>query len=61
MSDDPTDDQLYWQACDYVTRKGRVRITELQLRFRVGYNQASRWVERMERNGVIPVPRDRLH
>lgn len=59
--DASADDQLYWRACGYVIRRRRVSTTALQLHFRVGYNQAARWVERMEHNGVIPVHRERLN
>jgi len=55
------DDALYIRACEYVVQHGETRISVLQRRFRVGFNQASRWVERMRANGVIPMPRDRLH
>ncbi len=56
----PDDDALYWRVCEYVTGGGSPRISHLQIRFRVGFNQASRWVERMRDNGVIAWPRDRL-
>lgn len=55
------EDNLYWQACEYVIRTGRVSISHLQIKFRIGYMRAGRWIERMEENGVIPVPKDRLH
>jgi DNA segregation ATPase FtsK/SpoIIIE-like protein len=59
--DHRNDDQLYWQAIDYVTRGGRPAISHLQIRFKVGFDQAERWVRRMAENGVISLPRDRLH
>ena len=55
------DQALYVRACEYVVQHGEARITVLQRRFRVGYNHAARWVDRMRANGVIPMPRDRLH
>lgn len=55
------DDQLYWQACEFVVAGGRPSISVLQRRFRVGFYQAERWVRRMEENGIIPVPPDQLH
>lgn len=59
--DDRKDDQLYWQACDYVVRGGRPVIAHLQIRFKVGFYQAARWIARMEENGIISLPPDRLH
>jgi len=59
--DDRDDDQLYRRACEYVTRGGRPVISHLQIRFKVGFYQAARWIARMEENGVISLPRDRRH
>jgi S-DNA-T family DNA segregation ATPase FtsK/SpoIIIE len=61
MIGDPDDDQLYRRACEYVVRGGRPSIIALQLRFKVGYYQASRWIERMMENGILTPPRDRFH
>lgn len=55
------DDQLYWQACQYVVGGGKLSISHLQLRFKVGFYQAERWIRRMEENGIIKVSPDRLH
>lgn len=61
MIGDPDDDQLYWQACQFVISGGRPSISVLQRRFKVGFYQACRWIERMEENGILKVPRNRLH
>jgi S-DNA-T family DNA segregation ATPase FtsK/SpoIIIE len=55
------DDQLYWEACDFVIGGGRPAISVLQRRFRVGFYQAERWIRRMEENGILKIPPDRLH
>ncbi len=59
--DERDDDQLYWQACDFVVRGGRPNISTLQRRFKVGFYQAERWIRRMEENGLLTPPRDRFH
>jgi S-DNA-T family DNA segregation ATPase FtsK/SpoIIIE len=61
MIGDSDDDQLYWQACDFVIRGGRPSISVLQRRFEVGFYQAERWIRRMEENGILKIPPDRLH
>ena len=58
---DRVDDELYRRACEYVVRGGSPRTSHLMIRFRVGYNQASRWIERMMENGILTPPKDRLH
>jgi DNA segregation ATPase FtsK/SpoIIIE-like protein len=55
------EDQLYRRVCEYVTRTGSVRLTDLQRTFGVGFYKAYGWVERMEQNGVITPPKNRLH
>jgi DNA segregation ATPase FtsK/SpoIIIE-like protein len=44
-----------------VIRGGRPSISVLQRRFEVGFYQAERWVRRMEENGILKIPPDRLH
>ena len=61
MIGDSDDDQLYWQACQFVVSGGRPSVTVLQRRFKVGFYQASRWIERMMENGIITPPKDRIH
>jgi S-DNA-T family DNA segregation ATPase FtsK/SpoIIIE len=61
MIGDDKDDQLYWQACQFVISGGRPSITVLQRRFKVGFYQAESWIRRMEENGILKVPPDRLH
>ena len=61
MIGDSTDDPLYWQACQFVIGGGRPSISVLQRRFNVGFYQAESWIRRMEENGILPIPPDRLH
>lgn len=60
MSDDK-DDLLYYRACEFVLRTQSASTSRLQLQFGVGYRQADRWIERMQDNGFITPPKDRLH
>lgn len=58
---DSHDDLLYYRACEYVLRTRSVSISRLQRHFRVGYRQANNWIERVEQNGFITLPKDSLH
>ncbi len=49
-------DPLYPEAVDLVRRQGRVSISMLQRRLRIGYTRAARLVERMEEEGIISAP-----
>ena len=49
-------DRLYREACAHVERSGRCSTSDLQRTFRLGYNRASRLVERMEREGFVSPP-----
>jgi S-DNA-T family DNA segregation ATPase FtsK/SpoIIIE len=46
-------DPLYDQAVELVRRTNRATISFLQRELRVGYNRAARFIERMEREGLI--------
>ncbi|WP_324073626.1 MAG: DNA translocase FtsK [Erythrobacter sp.] len=55
------DDDLYRRACEYIAQGGSPRTSHLMLQFKVGYLQASRWIERMLENGILTPPRDTFH
>jgi S-DNA-T family DNA segregation ATPase FtsK/SpoIIIE len=61
MIGDAQDDQLYWQACQFVISGGRPSISVLQRRFKVGFYQAESWIRRMMENGIVTPPRDHFH
>ena len=42
------------QAVAFVQEQGRMSISLLQRRFRIGFNKAARFVERMEEEGILP-------
>jgi DNA segregation ATPase FtsK/SpoIIIE, S-DNA-T family len=46
-------DPLYDEAVAFVTSAGRVSISSVQRKLRIGYNRAARMVEEMEQAGVV--------
>ena len=53
---DPSDaeqDVIYDEAVEFVVHSGRVSISSVQRRFKIGYNRAARIVEAMEAAGVV--------
>lgn len=58
---DRDDDELYRRACEYIARGGQPRTSHLMIRFHIGFNQASRWIDRMMANGILTPPRDSFH
>jgi S-DNA-T family DNA segregation ATPase FtsK/SpoIIIE len=47
------DDPIYAEAVQFAKSQGRISISQLQRRFRVGYNRAARYMEQMEQDGVV--------
>ncbi|AGC49466.1 DNA translocase FtsK [Lawsonia intracellularis] len=48
------EESLYAEAITFVQEQGRMSISLLQRRFRIGFNKAARFVERMEEEGILP-------
>ncbi len=48
------EDKLYAEAVNFVQEQGKMSISLLQRRFRIGFNKAARFVERMEEEGILP-------
>lgn len=48
------EEALYAEAVAFVQEQGRMSISLLQRRFRIGFNKAARFVERMEQEGILP-------
>ncbi len=46
-------DPLYQEAVDFVVAQGRASISLLQRRFHIGFNRAARFIEQMERDGLL--------
>jgi S-DNA-T family DNA segregation ATPase FtsK/SpoIIIE len=49
---------LYAEVTNFVREQGKVSISLIQRRFRIGFNKAARFVEQMEQDGIIQ-PGDR--
>ncbi len=50
---DIVDDPIYAEAVQFVLESGKVSISLLQRRFRIGFNRAARFVEQMEKDGML--------
>ncbi len=51
------EDELFYEACQYVIDQNGASTSSLQRRFRIGYNRAARLMELMENQGVISGPK----
>ncbi len=51
--DDVTSDPMYGQAVEFVMEQGKASISFIQRRFRIGFNRAARYIEQMERDGIL--------
>jgi DNA segregation ATPase FtsK/SpoIIIE, S-DNA-T family len=48
-----TDDPMYSEAVEFVLGQGRASISLIQRRFRIGFNRAARYIEQMEKDGLL--------
>ena len=46
-------DPIYPQALEFVMEQGKASISLIQRRFRIGFNRAARFIEQMEREGLL--------
>lgn len=60
MSEDPfkrfssgSDDPLYAEAIDLVRERGKPSISQIQRKFKLGFNRAADMVKAMEEDGII--------
>jgi DNA segregation ATPase FtsK/SpoIIIE, S-DNA-T family len=47
------EDDLFYEACEFVLDQGGASTSSLQRRFRIGYNRAARLIDIMEEQGII--------
>jgi DNA segregation ATPase FtsK/SpoIIIE, S-DNA-T family len=47
------EDELFYEACEFVVEQGGASTSSVQRRFKIGYNRAARLIEMMEQQGFI--------
>ncbi|WP_459503233.1 DNA translocase FtsK [Bacillus sp. C1] len=47
------EDELFFDACQFVVDQGGASTSSVQRKFRIGYNRAARLIEEMEAQGII--------
>lgn len=53
MKDSSSDDELYWDAYEFVISQQKASASLLQRQFRIGYNRAARLIDDLEANQVV--------
>uniref|UniRef100_UPI001F5A30B2 DNA translocase FtsK n=1 Tax=Bacillus cereus group sp. BfR-BA-01316 TaxID=2920293 RepID=UPI001F5A30B2 len=48
-----SEDELFFDACQFVVDQGGASTSSVQRKFRIGYNRAARLIEEMESQGII--------
>jgi DNA segregation ATPase FtsK/SpoIIIE, S-DNA-T family len=51
------EDELFYEACDFVIDQGGASTSSIQRRFKIGYNRAARLIDMMEKQGFISEPK----
>ena len=47
------EDELFYDACEFIVNNGNASTSSLQRRFKIGYNRAARLMDMLEQNGYI--------
>jgi len=47
------EDELFYEACEFVIEQGGASTSSLQRNFKIGYNRAARLIDMMEKHGYI--------
>ncbi|MED3563865.1 DNA translocase FtsK, partial [Bacillus xiapuensis] len=47
------EDELFYEACEFIIDQGTASTSSLQRRFKIGYNRAARLMDMLEANGFI--------
>jgi len=56
VNEDIVNDPKYQEAVEFAIETGKVSISLIQRRFRIGFNKAALFIEQMERDGIIGPP-----
>ena len=48
-----SEDELFFDACQFVVEQGGASTSSVQRKFRIGYNRAARLIEEMQSQGII--------
>ncbi|WP_438823677.1 DNA translocase FtsK, partial [Bacillus sp. JJ1764] len=48
-----SEDELFYDACEFILSQGLASTSSLQRRFKIGYNRAARLMDLLEQNGYI--------
>jgi DNA segregation ATPase FtsK/SpoIIIE, S-DNA-T family len=51
------EDELFYEACEFVIDQGGASTSSVQRRFKIGYNRAARLMDMMEHQGFISEPK----
>jgi DNA segregation ATPase FtsK/SpoIIIE, S-DNA-T family len=51
------EDELFYEACEFVIDQSGASTSSLQRRFKIGYNRAARLIDMMEQQGFISEPK----
>jgi S-DNA-T family DNA segregation ATPase FtsK/SpoIIIE len=54
--EDVVSDPMYRESVEFVRQQGRASISLIQRKFRIGFNKAARFIEQMERDGIVGPP-----
>jgi S-DNA-T family DNA segregation ATPase FtsK/SpoIIIE len=47
------EDELFYEACEFIVEQGGASTSSLQRKFKIGYNRAARLIDMMEEQGFI--------
>lgn len=47
------EDELFYEACEFIIEQGGASTSSLQRKFKIGYNRAARLIDMMEKQGFI--------
>jgi DNA segregation ATPase FtsK/SpoIIIE, S-DNA-T family len=51
------EDELFYEACEFIIEQGGASTSSVQRKFKIGYNRAARLIDMMEQQGFISEPK----